>query len=67
MYRYPVRLTLYSGAVIEGVAIDTQRNELKEECITVTNADASRLLVVLDELKKLEVSVKNPHFTAVEF
>ena len=32
MYRYPVKLTIKSAAAIEGVAIDTQRNELKEEC-----------------------------------
>ena len=67
MYRYPVKLTLNSGALIEGVAVDTQRNELKEECIALTNEDGDRLLVVLDDIIKLRVSVKNPHFSEVVF
>ena len=67
MYRYPVRLTLNSCAVIEGVAVDTQRNELKEECIVLTNEGEDRLLVVLEDIIKLQVSVKNPHFSEVVF
>ena len=67
MYRYPVKLTLNSGALIEGVAIDTQRNESKEECIALTNEEGDRLLVVLDDIIKLRVSVKNPHFSEVVF
>ena len=67
MYRYPVKLTLNSGALIEGVAVDTQRNESKEECIALKSEDGDRLLVVLEDIVKLQVSVKNPHFSEVLF
>ena len=67
MYRYPVKLTIKSAAAIEGVAIDTQRNELKEECIKVNIDDESTMLIVLNDILKLEVLVDNPHFSEVMF
>lgn len=33
LYRYPVRLTMKVGESIKGVALDTSRNESKNECI----------------------------------
>ncbi len=66
MYRYPVKLTLKSGAVIEGVAADTLRNSAREECIKV-NAGTGETLVVLSELKQLEVTKENPHLQRVDF
>ena len=67
MYRYPVKLTIKSAVAIEGVAIDTQRNELKEECIKVNIDDESTMLIVLNDILKLEVLVDNPHFSEVMF
>lgn len=66
MYRYPVKLTMKSGAVIKGTALDTQRNDHQEECIKIGAAGTEQLLV-LDEIKKLEVSVENPHLQTVVF
>ena len=61
MHRYPVKLTLHSGEQVEGVALDTQRNQEKDECIKLSVAGQEQL-VVLTELADLEVCVDNPHF-----
>lgn len=66
MHRYPIKLTLKSGVEIQGKAIDTQRNEAREECIKMTINDEVSLLV-LDTILTLEVTVDNPHFKSVRF
>jgi Rho-binding antiterminator len=66
MYRYPIRLTLKSGAVVDCTALDTQRNDVREECIKV-KGEAVESLVILDDIAKLEVCVENPHFQVVSF
>jgi len=66
MYRYPIRLTLRSGSIVEGIALDTQRNEDKEECMKI-DSDGSEKLVVLADISIIEVRLENPHFTKVSF
>lgn len=66
MYHYPVRLTMKSGAVIQGIAQDTQRNDNRDECIKIT-ADGHEHLIVLSELIQLDVCVENPHVNSVVF
>lgn len=66
MYRYPIRLALKSGAIIEGTALDTQRNEAREECIKV-DVNGTEVLVVLDGIAKLVVCVENKHFQEISF
>ncbi|WOD08611.1 Rho-binding antiterminator [Marinomonas sp. GJ51-6] len=66
MHRYPIRLTMKTGEVMEGIAMDTQRNEMREECIKMKVDDLEQL-VVLDHLFKLEVCVENPHFSEAIF
>jgi Rho-binding antiterminator len=66
MYHYPIKLRLKSGEVIEGIAQDTQRNEKRDECIKIETETGERL-VVLSELKQLEVCVENPHLKLVVF
>jgi len=66
MHQYPIKLTLKSGAEINGVGLDTQRNEVREECIKMSIADEI-ILVVLDAILTLEVTVDNPHFNQVTF
>ena len=61
MHRYPVKLTLHSGEQVEGVALDTQRNQEKDECIKLSVVGQEQL-VVLTEIAELEVCVDNPHF-----
>ncbi|MEF1175056.1 Rho-binding antiterminator [Vibrio sinaloensis] len=61
MFRYPVVLTLKSGAKVQGTAIDTVRNDNKEECVLLETANGSSY-VLLDSIVQLEVSVDNPHF-----
>ena len=66
MHQYPIKLTLKAGADINGVGLDTQRNEAREECIKMTIA-GEITLVVLDTILTLEVTVDNPHFKQVTF
>jgi Rho-binding antiterminator len=66
MYHYPVRLTMKSGAVIKGIAQDTQRNDNRDEFIKIT-ADGHEHLIVLSELMQLDVCVENPHVNSVVF
>lgn len=66
MHRYSIRLTLKTGEVLECIALDTQCNEQREECIKI-KINNSEQLVVLDSLFKLEVCIDNPHFTEMFF
>ncbi len=66
MYHYPIKLTLKSGDIIEGIALDTQRNDQRDECIKI-DIEGVEQLVVLDEIKILEVMVENPHLQKVMF
>ncbi|WP_331351448.1 Rho-binding antiterminator [Cellvibrio sp. UBA7671] len=66
MYHYPIKLTLKSGDIIEGIALDTQRNDQRDECIKI-DIEGVEQLVVLEEIKMLEVMVENPHLQKVTF
>jgi Rho-binding antiterminator len=66
MYRYAVKVSLKSGATIQGVALDTQHNENKDECIKIQTDDTERL-VILNEVKKIEVIEDNPHVRFIDF
>ncbi len=66
MYHYPITLTLKSGDTIRGIALDTQRNDERDECIKI-DIEGSEQLVVLEEIRVLEVEVENPHLQKVAF
>lgn len=66
MHKYPIILTLKNGKNFEGIAYDTKVNDKREECIILKTADAEKI-IVLDEIAKMEVQVKNPHFSFVQF
>lgn len=66
MYRYPVKLTLKSAEIVAGIAVDTVRDAQREECIKLTT-ESGEILVVLNQLKQLEVTVENPHLRHVIF
>ncbi|MGB7390432.1 Rho-binding antiterminator [Marinomonas sp.] len=66
LFHYPIRLTMTSGGWIEGVALDTARNENRAECIKI-QTDNGVQLVVLAALVKLAITIDNPHFTEVSF
>ena len=65
-FRYPIKLTLRSGAVIEGVALDTELDDNGNECIKV-DVKGTQSLIVLNDISVLEVCVNNPHFHRVSF
>ena len=62
LYHYPVKLTMKTGAVIDGVALDTKPNER-----FLLNINGLETLVDLNNISKLEVRVNNPHFTEIIF
>ncbi|MEE1675919.1 Rho-binding antiterminator [Agarivorans aestuarii] len=66
MYRYLVKVQLVNGEQVHGLALDTKRNQLKQECILLKHAN-QQFLVVLDDIQQLEVMVDNPHFSKVSF
>ncbi|HEY0893020.1 MAG TPA: Rho-binding antiterminator, partial [Cellvibrio sp.] len=66
MYHDPIKLTLKSGDIIEGIALDTQRNDQRDECIKI-DIEGVEKLVVLEEIKMLEGMVENPHLQKVTF
>jgi len=65
-FRYPIKLTMKSGSVIECIALDTKLNENRDECIKV-DLKGAESLVVLNDISVLEVCVHNPHFHIVCF
>lgn len=79
MFNYPV--TLYCDndsdadmkpnqeVRVSGIAKDTKRNLLGEECIELIldkNAD-SNVLIVLTSIISMTVNIENPHFQLVTF
>jgi len=66
MYHYPIKLTLKSGDIIEGIALDIQRNDQRDECIKI-DIEGIEQLVVLEEIKMLEVMAENPHVQVAFF
>jgi len=66
LYRYPVKLTMKAGEPVTGIALDTARNEAREECIKI-NADETEVLVELNGIAKIEALVENKYFTEIVF
>ncbi|MET4162194.1 Rho-binding antiterminator [Marinobacterium sp. MBR-111] len=65
-FRMHVRLILTSGELIEGRALDTQRNDAGEECIKLA-VGGENMLVIQDRIRKMEALSENPHFQSVRF
>lgn len=66
MHQYPIKLTLTSGEVVLGTAIDTKRDNNKNECILIKQSKQLNL-IILDTISVLEVMTDNPHFIKVTF
>lgn len=66
MHRYLIRLTMKTGIVIEGTAIDMKLNDDRDECIEI-NTNETYTLIELDEIVELEALIDNPHFTLINF
>ncbi|OXY81315.1 Rho-binding antiterminator [Oceanimonas doudoroffii] len=66
LYHYAITLTLVSGEVISGTALDTARNEARAECIKLAVGDGERLLPLVS-LTHMTAAQPNPHFTQVDF
>lgn len=60
LFKYPIELTLKSHEIIVGQAIDTTKNNAREECIKL-KIEEHYTLVALDSIHKMQVLVENPH------
>jgi Rho-binding antiterminator len=59
-------LTLKSGEIIKGIALDTQLDKQKNECMLLASQH-DKTLVVLENITKCEVCIDNPHFQLLKF
>ena len=66
LYRVPVVLLLHTGEEITGIAVDTARNENREECLRLRVGEEEQW-VILDQLRSMEALAPNPHFRKVVF
>ncbi|MFH7564883.1 Rho-binding antiterminator [Oceanimonas smirnovii] len=66
MYRYEIRLILTTGEQITGIALDTSRNEHKEECLKL-NTGTQVCLLPLSGLASMSATRPNPHFQHINF
>lgn len=66
IFHMNIQLTFNNGNQLIGIAKDTVYNKGREECIIIStgNGDTS---VVLQELKSIKATEKNPHFDIVYF
>ena len=65
-YHYHIKIHLKSGLTIQGRAIDTKYNESREECLQL-EVNGELILVVLDDIQRLEALDKNPHLNVITF
>ncbi|HAS62263.1 MAG TPA: transcriptional antiterminator [Vibrio sp.] len=66
LYHFPIIVTLIDGGVIEGKALDTGYNDSRQECLLVETTMGEKWLST-EQLKSIEVTISNPHFSFVEF
>ena len=66
LYHYEIRLTLTTGKHITGIALDTCRNENKEECLKLNTGQQIHLLP-LPDLVSMTATRPNPHFQHIDF
>jgi len=66
MYHYPINITFKSGELLSCIALDTKRNDKRQECMEV-DVQGVNQLVVLDEVAQLKVMTENPHFQVISF
>lgn len=65
-FKYPIKLTMTSGSIIECIGLDTQLNEDRDECMKV-DLKGTEALIILSDISVLEVCVDNPHLQSVSF
>jgi Rho-binding antiterminator len=66
LYHYPLSIELRTGETVKGIAVNTVRNEQRNECIEL-NQEGGTIKVVLDNIARLTVTVQNPHIDKLSF
>lgn len=69
LYAYRVRLTLYSGEIVEGKAITTSVNSLRKEVLVLDVGEQQQVKkeVETEKLKTLDVLTANARFKHMDF
>jgi Rho-binding antiterminator len=66
MHHLSVELILKNGDSVCGVATDTKRNALKQECIAI-NVNGELKLIELTSISVIKALTQNPYFNNVNF
>ncbi|MEP0357334.1 MAG: Rho-binding antiterminator [Paraglaciecola sp.] len=66
MHGYTLKLTLDSGTILLGKAMNTNRNEQSDECIKM-KIDKMDVLIVLNSISTMEVLNNHAQFKFVNF
>ena len=66
MHRLSIELILKNGDGVCGVATDTKRNALKQECIAI-NVSGELKLIELTSISVIKALTQNPYFNKVHF
>jgi Rho-binding antiterminator len=66
LYQYPLAITLKSGDILCGTALDVAPNENKVESLKLLSNN-NVLWVNLEDIAILTVTAQNPHLTEVTF
>lgn len=66
MHHLSIELILKNGDGVCGVATDTKRNALKQECIAI-NVSGELKLIELTSISVIKALTQNPYFNKVHF
>jgi Rho-binding antiterminator len=66
MHNLSIELILKNGDSVCGVATDTKRNALKQECIAI-NASGELKLIELTGISVIKALTHNPYFDNINF
>ncbi|MBB1278164.1 Rho-binding antiterminator [Pseudoalteromonas sp. SR43-3] len=66
MHHLSIELILKNGDGVCGIATDTKRNALKQECIAI-NVSGELKLIELTSISVIKALTQNPYFNKVHF
>ncbi|MBB1454491.1 Rho-binding antiterminator [Pseudoalteromonas sp. SG43-5] len=66
MHHLSIELILKNGDGVCGIATDTKRNALKQECIAI-NVNGELKLIELSSISVIKALTQNPYFNVVNF
>jgi len=65
LYKFPVSIELKTGEKYAGTATNVTFNQIKEECLLLTETEQGDQLFELTSIKSMTAQRENPHFSTV--